>query len=89
MPPVRRSACFIAALVLAGLGVAPLAGAAETSAQRSLPLAGSTPNDGTETVTLPDTDARRARIKVQAVGGPFFDLSHANLRINFQAHGSG
>jgi hypothetical protein len=40
-------------------------------------------------VTLPDTDARRARIKVQAVGGPFFDLSHANLRINFQAHGSG
>ena len=52
-------------------------------------LAGSTANDGTETVTLPNVAARRARIKVEALGAPFFDLSHANLRINFQAHGNG
>ena len=52
-------------------------------------LAGSTANDGTETVTLPNVAASRARIKIEALGAPFFDLSHANLRIDFQAHGDG
>ena len=52
-------------------------------------LAGSTANDGTETVLLPNVTARRARVKVEALGAPFFDLSHANLRINFQPNGNG
>jgi hypothetical protein len=50
-------------------------------------LAGSTANDGTESVRLPNVSARRARIQVQALGAPFFDVSHANLRIDFQPHG--
>ncbi len=52
-----------------------------------IPLAGATPNDGTESVTLPNVAAPRARVMVQAVGNVFFDVSHANLRINFQGHG--
>lgn len=44
-------------------------------------LAASTPNDGSEPVTLPTTPAAAARIKVEAVGNYFFDVSHADLTI--------
>ncbi|HEU0253098.1 MAG TPA: M12 family metallo-peptidase, partial [Pyrinomonadaceae bacterium] len=44
-------------------------------------LAASTPNDGSETVTIPGTPASSARIKVEAVGNVFFNLSPA-LHIN-------
>jgi hypothetical protein len=45
-------------------------------------LAASTPNDGTQAVTLPSTTATAARIKVEALGNVFFDLSDANFPIS-------
>ena len=44
-------------------------------------LATNTPNDGSETVTLPPIPTTTARIKVQPVGNIFFDLSDANFTI--------
>jgi len=38
-------------------------------------LANNTPNDGSETVTIPGTPASGARVKVEAVGNIFFNLS--------------
>ncbi|MGH9944327.1 MAG: reprolysin-like metallopeptidase, partial [Pyrinomonadaceae bacterium] len=40
-------------------------------------LADNTPNDGAETVTLPDTTTFAARVKVEAVGNVFFNISDA------------
>jgi hypothetical protein len=44
-------------------------------------LAAETENDGAETVPLPDVSTERARIKVEAVGNVFFDISDADLTI--------
>ncbi len=44
-------------------------------------LAGNTPNDGSESVTLPDIPSYSSRIKVQAVGNIFFDMSDADFVI--------
>jgi hypothetical protein len=44
-------------------------------------LAASTPNDGSENVTLPSINAASARIKIEAVGNVFFDISNANFSI--------
>ena len=44
-------------------------------------LIASTPNDGSEQVTLPDVSTTTARIKVKAVGNIFFDVSDADFLI--------
>ena len=44
-------------------------------------LAASTPNDGSESVTLPDLSTTTARIKIEAVGNYFFAVNDANFAI--------
>lgn len=46
-------------------------------------LLASTPNDGCETVTIPASvgNSSTARIRVQATGGIFFDISNANFTV--------
>ena len=44
-------------------------------------LAASTANDGTETLVIPNTTTTTARIKIEAVGNIFFDISNSNFTI--------
>ncbi len=44
-------------------------------------LAASTPNDGSQSVTLPNVATSTARLKVEAVGNIFFDISNSNFTI--------
>ena len=44
-------------------------------------LAGSTPNDGSETLTMPNVAAGDVRIKVEAVDNYFFDVNDASFRL--------
>lgn len=44
-------------------------------------LAASTANDGSEVVTLPNVTSSTCRIKVEAIGNIFFDISNANFSI--------
>lgn len=48
-------------------------------------LAASTANDGSETVTIPNIATTTARVKIEAVGNIFFDISNANFTINATA----
>ena len=45
-------------------------------------LIASTANDGTEALVIPATPSTTARIKVEAVGNIFFDISNTNFTIN-------
>ncbi|MEO8447765.1 MAG: hypothetical protein ABI528_09735, partial [bacterium] len=44
-------------------------------------LLANTPNDGSQAVMLPNVTTTTARIKIEAVGNIFFDLSNVNFRI--------
>ena len=44
-------------------------------------LVANTPNDGSESVVLPYVNSANARIKVEAVGNIYFDLSNVNFTI--------
>jgi hypothetical protein len=44
-------------------------------------LSASTPNDGSEALVIPATPSTTARIKIEAVGNIFFDISNANFTI--------
>ncbi len=44
-------------------------------------LIASTPNDGTAALSIPNTPTTTARIKIEAVGNIFFDISNTNFTI--------
>lgn len=44
-------------------------------------LAASTPNDGSEMVALPTVLTSTARVKIEAIGNVYFDISNANFSI--------
>ena len=44
-------------------------------------LAAATPNDGAETITVPNQPTATARVKVACASAPFFDLSNMNFTI--------
>lgn len=44
-------------------------------------LAASTPNDGTQSVLIPNVGTTTARMKVEAVGNIFFDISDTNFTV--------
>ncbi|RZM14432.1 MAG: peptidase, partial [Pedobacter sp.] len=44
-------------------------------------LIASTPNDGSQAVTIPATPSTTARIKIESVGNIFFDISNTNFTI--------
>ncbi len=46
-----------------------------------LVLAASTPNDGTESVIVPNVATTQARVKIEAVGNIFFDVSNADFTV--------
>ncbi|MEV4315822.1 M12 family metallo-peptidase [Actinocrispum sp. NPDC049592] len=45
-------------------------------------LSQSTPNDGSESVVIPDVATTKGRIKVEAVGNVFFDLNDADITVH-------
>ncbi|MCA0350880.1 MAG: M12 family metallo-peptidase [Chloroflexi bacterium] len=45
-------------------------------------LVSSTPNDGSQAVTMPNTATTQARIKVRCANNVFFDLSNVNFTVN-------
>ena len=48
-------------------------------------LESATPNDGVQQVNLPNIDTSQARVKVEAVGNVYFDISDQNLTITQNA----
>jgi hypothetical protein len=50
-------------------------------------LVASTPNDGTEPVVIPSVVTSTARVRVEAVGNVFFDISNANFTITIPPTG--
>lgn len=51
-------------------------------------LAASTPNDGSELVILPNINTTLARVRVEAIGNIYFDLSNTNFTITFTPPGT-
>ncbi|RSZ60569.1 hypothetical protein HF313_19660 [Massilia atriviolacea] len=69
---------------VAPVGVGSVNIALSTDGGKTWPvlLAEGVPNNGSATVTLPSAPASAARIKVEAVGNVFFDISNADVGIH-------
>jgi hypothetical protein len=54
-----------------------------TDGGQSFPITivAATPNDGSETITVPNVNTTTARLKIEAVDNIFFDISNANFTI--------
>jgi hypothetical protein len=78
----------VANTTAAPIGAANVKLSLSTDGGNSFPtvLVASTPNDGSEVVTIPAGATNTARIKVEAVGNVFFDVSDANFRIGTPHH---
>lgn len=50
-------------------------------------ITNSTPNDGSEVLTLPAVVSTTAKIKIEAIGNIFFDISNANFTIDAAPNG--
>ncbi|AZA82496.1 hypothetical protein C1637_08120 [Chryseobacterium lactis] len=50
-------------------------------------IVASTPNDGSETITIPDVNTTQARIMVAGAGNVFFNINPVNFRINKEVLG--
>ena len=50
-------------------------------------ITNSTANDGTEVLTVPNSPSTTARVKIEAVGSIFFDISNANFSITVPTSG--
>jgi trimeric autotransporter adhesin len=83
---------------VAGTDVAPVSTAnvritlsADGGATWPFVLAASTPNDGSQAVTLPNVATTQARVRVEAIGNVFFDVSKANfaIRLTGDVNGDG
>lgn len=73
----------VAGTDVAPVGVDSVRISLSTDGGRTWPhtLAAGTPNDGSASVTLPALATSAARIKVEAIGNVFFDISNANFTI--------
>jgi len=54
-----------------------------------LTLAASTPNDGSQVISVPNVSTSGARVKVEGVGNVFFDISNANFSVTPSVAGNG
>ncbi len=52
-------------------------------------ISASTPNDGTQSITVPNNATTQARIKIEAVGNIFFDINNANFTITANPNARG
>ncbi|HEV7780653.1 MAG TPA: M12 family metallo-peptidase, partial [Chitinophagaceae bacterium] len=50
-------------------------------------IVASTPNDGSESLAIPNTPSTTARVKIEAIGNIFFDISNANFTITAPPNG--